>query len=82
MEERAKEMDTTMPIGNQMIVSVEDASMLKELKRAISLMRGVTKVSIPKRKRCSSYDLSMQDIKDGRVNSYDSVDDFFKQMGL
>lgn len=65
-----------------MIVSVEDRTMMKELKRAICLMRGVTKVSIPRRRRYSSYELSQLDLKEGRVNSYESVDDFFQKMGL
>ena len=78
-----KIMLATQPIENQIIVSVEDASMMKELKKAIGLMRGVTKVSVPRRRKLySAYELSMRDIKEGRVNSYDSVDDFFQKMGL
>ena len=74
---------TTLPsMNNQIIVNVEDGAMVKEIKKAISLMRGVTKVSIPRRSRVSSYDLSIQDMKEGRVNSYDSVDDFFNKMGI
>ena len=70
------------PVETQILVDVEDASMLKDIKKAISLMRGVTKVSLPRRKRYSAYELSMRDLKEGRVNSYDSVDDFFQKMGL
>ena len=74
---------TTLPsMNNQIIVNVEDGAMVKEIKKAISLMRGVTKVSIPRRSRVSSYDLSIQGMKEGRVNSYDSVDDFFNKMGI
>lgn len=73
----------TIPMTqNQMIVTVEDVSLMKDIRRAICMMRGVTKVMMPRRKRCSSYELSQQDIKEGRVNSYDSVDDVFTQMGL
>ena len=81
--ERAKTMLASLPVENQLIVNIEDASMLKDLKRAIGLMRGVTKVSVPRRRKLySAYDLSMRDLKEGRVNSYDSVDDFFQKMGL
>ncbi len=73
----------TIPVmQNQMIVSVEDTTMMKEIRKAISMVRGVTKVSIPRRKRYSSYELSQRDIAEGHVNSYHSVDDFFKHMGL
>ena len=74
-------MLATLPIENQIIVSVEDASMMKELKKAIGLMRGVAKVTVPRRRKLySAYELSMRDLKEGRVNSYDSVDDFFQIM--
>ena len=77
-------METTVenPAENQILVSVEDASLLKDLKKAISMMRGVTKVSLPRRRRYSAYELSMRDLQEGRVNSYESVDDFFQKMGL
>ena len=65
---------------NQMIVSVADASMMKELKRAISLMRGVAKVTIPRRKKLSAYELSMRDLKEGRVYEYESLDDLIKEI--
>ena len=68
-------------LENQMIVCVEDSSMLKELKRAISLMRGVTKVTIPRRKKLySAYELSMRDLKEGRVYDYESLNDLIKEI--
>ena len=71
----------TMTSENQMIVSVEDKSMMKDLKRAIGMMRGVTKVSIPRRRKLySAYELSMLDIKEGRVYSYDSLDDLIREI--
>lgn len=72
-------MQTTANISQpyQMIVNVESASMLNDLKKAIGMMRGVVKVTVPRKSRMSSYELSMRDIDEGRVNSYASVDDFF-----
>ena len=69
------------PAENQMIVSVSDASMLRNLKKAISMMRGVTKVTIPRRRRLySAYELSMQDLREGRVYKYDSLEDLIKEL--
>ena len=71
----------TTTIANQMIVDVSDLSLMNELKRAISLMRGVTKVTIPRRRKLySAYELSMRDLKEGRVYEYDSLDDLIKEI--
>ena len=70
---------TTMPTEGQLIVSVEDVSMLKDLKKAISMMRGVTKITIPRRSRLSSYERSLRDLDEGRVYEAKDVDDLFKQ---
>ena len=69
----------TMPTEGQLIVSVEDPSLLKDLKKAISMMRGVTKITIPRRKRLSSYERSLRDLDEGRVYEAKDVDDLFKQ---
>ena len=70
----------TMPTEGQMIVSVEDVSMLKDLKKAISMMRGVTKITIPRRKSLSSYERSLRDLDEGHVYKYDSLDDLIKEI--
>ena len=64
----------------QLIVSVEDTSKLREIRRAISMLKGVGRVSLPRRKRYSAYELSLRDLDEGRVNEYASVEDFFKKM--
>lgn len=68
------------PTEGQLIVSVENASMLKDLKKAIGMMRGVTKITIPRR-RTSSYERSLRDLDEGRVHKYDSLDDLIKEIG-
>ena len=69
-----------MPTEGQLIVNVEDVSMLKDLKKAISMMRGVTKITVPRRKRMSSYERSLRDLDEGRVYEYDSLDDLIKEI--
>jgi len=71
----------TMPEQGQIIVNIEDLSLLKDIKKAISMLKGVGRITVPRRKRYSSYELSMLDLKEGRVNSYASVDDFFQVEG-
>ena len=45
--------------------------MPKDIKRAIGLMRGVGKITVPHRRRMSSYERSLRDLDEGRV--YDST---------
>ena len=61
-------------------VSIEDMSMLKDIKKAISMVRGVTKISMPRRKRLTCYEQARRDVEQGRVCSYDSLDDFIKEI--
>ena len=62
------------------MVDIEDMSMLKDIKRAIGLMRGVGKITVPRRKRMSSYERSLRDLDEGRVYEYDSLDDLIKEI--
>ena len=54
--------------------------MLKDLKKAISMMRGVTKITLPQRKRLSSYERSLRDLDEGRIYKYESLDDLIKEI--
>lgn len=63
-------------------VCFEDISMARDIKKAISMVRGVTKVSAPRHKRLTSYEKSMKDIEEGRVDTYASIDDFFNSLDL
>ena len=38
--------------------------------------------TLPKRARKSGIEKAMDDVAAGRVTKYDSVDDFFKEMGI
>lgn len=67
------------PQSGQLTVDFEDISMLRDIKKAISMLRGVTKVSVPRRQRMSSYERSLRDLDEGRVCEAKDVDDLFKQ---
>jgi hypothetical protein len=74
---------TTLPPQGQIIVNIDDISMLKDIKKAISMVKGVGKVIVPRRRRLySSYELSLRDLDEGRVTTHASVDDYFKKFGL
>lgn len=72
---------TTIPGQGQILVDIEDMSMLKDIKRAISMLKGVGKITVPRRTRIySSYELSLRDIDEGRVYEYESLDDLIKEI--
>ena len=79
----------TIPAEGQILVNIEDMSMLKDIKKAISLLKGVASVKV-KRTTKKEYDITktagyreaMDDVKNGRVYHYDSLKDFYKEMGL
>ena len=71
---------TQIPAQGQILVTIEDMSMLKDIKRAISLIRGVGKITVPRRQRLSSYERSLRDLDEGRVCEYDSLDDLITEI--
>lgn len=70
----------TTPIPAQITVNIEDASMLKEIKHAISMIRGV--VSVEKSPAMKSYERARADVKAGRVVECMDKEDFFAKLGL
>lgn len=66
--------------ANQMIVTFDDVSIMQQVKKAISLMRGVKSVTIPRQKKVCRIDRALKDVEEGRVYHADSVDDMFKQI--
>ncbi len=67
------------PQEGQLLVSISDMSMLKDIKKAISMVKGVKGVTLPRRKRISAYERSLRDLKEGRLYEAKDVDDLFKQ---
>lgn len=71
---------TTVPTEGQLLVNIVDTSMIKDIRKAISLLKGVGKITVPRRKRrYSSYERSLRDLDEGRVYEAKDVDDLFKQ---
>ena len=74
---------TQAPAAGQLLVSISDLSMINDIKKAISMLKGVTSV-----KKQKTYDITktkgfqeaLDDVKHGRVTHYDSVDDMFKSV--
>ena len=65
-----------------LIVSVEDAAMLANIKAAIEQLRGVVSVTDAvsyDATDCDAYREAMEDVKAGRVYKASSVEDMFKQ---
>ena len=88
------EATMTIPREGQLLVSISDMSMMKDIKKAISMLKGVTKVKAQKTKprlydpETGRYlnDDTMKVIEDAHkgigVIRYDSLQDFYKEMGL
>ena len=64
----------------RLTVDFEDISMLRDIKKAISMVRYVTKVSVLRTKRLSSYERSLRVLDEGRVYEYNSLDDLIKEI--
>lgn len=62
----------------QLTVSIEDASMIEQIKQAISLLRGVTSVSL-RRQSKTGMERAIDDINNGHVYEASSVEDLMKQ---
>ena len=71
---------TKNPTKRQILVNIEDMSMLKDIKKAISMVKGVGKITLPRRRRMSTYERSLNDLEEGRVYEYDSLDDLIKDI--
>lgn len=73
--------DTSIiPGEGQILVEIKDMSLLKDIKKAISMLKGVGKITVPRRKRESAYERSLRDLDEGRVYEAKDVDDLFKQI--
>ena len=72
------------------VLQVPDESLVSKVKNACKMLVGVTSVRVHKSTKEKEYDITktagyreaMDDIKNGRVTTYDSVDDMFKKLGI
>ena len=72
------------------VLQVPDESLVSKVKNACKMLVGVTSVKVLKATKEKDYDITktagyreaMDDVKNGRVTTYDSVDDMFKKLGI
>ena len=62
----------------QLTVSIEDVSMLDQIKQAISMLRGVASVTT-KRQPKTGMERAVDDIQQGRVYEASSVEDLINR---
>ena len=73
-----------------LVLQVPDESLVSKVKQACKMLLGVTSVKVQKEAKPKKYDITktagfreaMDDVKHGRVTTYDSVDDLFKELGI
>ncbi len=73
-----------------LVLQVPDESLVSKVKQACKMLLGVASVKVQKEAKPKEYDITktagfreaMDDIKHGRVTTYDSVDDLFKELGI
>lgn len=68
------------PEANQMLITFDDVSVMKQVKKTLALVRGIKSISIPRKKRMCGLDRALKDVEEGRVYHADSVEDMFKQI--
>ena len=74
---------TQAPAAGQLLVSISDLSMINDIKKAISMLKGVTSVKEQKTydiTKTKGFQEALDDVKHGRITHYDSVDDMFRSV--
>lgn len=74
----------------QLVITLKDQSYLPNIRRILKSLVGVEKVTTAKTgakpaarmKRLSRYEQSLLDVEEGRVNTYENSEEFFKKMGI
>lgn len=61
----------------QLIINIEDRSILPSLKKILNALDGVSIAKKAGRKK-SGLDKALEDVREGRVNQYDSAEEMFK----
>ena len=69
------------------VLQVPDESLVTKVKQACKMLMGVASVKVQKPKeyditKTAGYKAAMDDVKNGRVTTYASLEDFYKEMGL
>ena len=69
------------------ILTISDESLISQIKKACSLLKGVGEVNVVRPKsskkditKTKGYQEAMEDVRQGRVHQADSVDDMFQDI--
>ena len=65
----------------QIIINVENPSILPSLKRVLKAIEGISIVKAKKQKK-SGLDEALEDVKEGRVTKYESAEAMFDALGI
>ena len=66
----------------ELLVQIEDVSLMTDIKRAIKMLRGVSGVTIPKRKKRTGLQMSIDEVRSGKLYEAKNVDDLMNQLNL
>ncbi len=64
----------------ELVVQIEDPSMVADIKRAIKMLRGVTGVIIPKHQKKTGLQMSIDEVRSGKLYEAKDVDDLMNQL--
>ena len=71
------------------VLQVPEENLVAKVKQACKMLVGVTSVKVQKTSqrvdditKTAHYKAAMDDVKNGRVTTYASLEDFYKEMGL
>ncbi len=73
-----------------LVLQIPDESLVQKVKQTCKMIVGVASVKVQKPAKEKEYDITktagyreaMDDVKNGRVYHYDTLKDFYKEMGL
>ena len=71
------------------VLQVPDENLVPKVKQACKMLMGVSSVKVQKSTpkvdditKTAHYKAAMDDVKNGRVSHYNSVDDLFNELGI
>lgn len=65
----------------QLTINVEDKAILPHLKKILNAIEGVS-IEMPQRKRKNGLDKALDDVKTGRTKRFDTLEEFFDDLGI
>ena len=73
-----------------LVLQIPDESLVQKVKQACKMIVGVASVKVQKTAMKKEYNITktagyreaMDDVKNGRVTTYDSVEDLFQKLGI